>query len=195
MPCRPCRRRRADRMGRGAGAEAHLAAPSFVASLPHGRHRGRRPWRDDVLLVVAANQEAALELEHEVALHCPTGRWSTCLRGGCGTGRRGRSSRGWPGAGRGRRGASGAHRRPASEPATRRPVVVVEATSLMEGVIPPRAAPARVSAGARVDFEELIRGLVALGIPAWTRWRTPGSSRCAGASSTSFRPPNVTRCG
>ena len=54
-----------------AGVEARLAGPSFVHPFLTAAIAGRRPWHDTALLVVAANQEAALELEHELSLYCP----------------------------------------------------------------------------------------------------------------------------
>ena len=55
----------------GLAAEVRLAAPSFVHPFLTAAIAGRRPWHEGVLLVVAANQEAALELEHELALYRP----------------------------------------------------------------------------------------------------------------------------
>jgi transcription-repair coupling factor (superfamily II helicase) len=137
-----------------AGVEARLAGPSFVHPFLTAAIAGRRPWHDKALLVVAANQEAALELEHELTLYCPErpvvylpprGVWygSESDVQPRVTGRRARAVTALAG----------------PQP----PVVVVEATTLMEGVIRPSGPPLTLSIGFRTDFESLIRELVALG--------------------------------
>ncbi len=152
--------------GRGS---ARLTAPSFVT--PSYRcHREHRPWREGPVLVVAPNQDAAAELEHELALYCPErpvvylpprGVWY----GSEGevqprvAGRRARAVARWPGGGAGgrpfrpHRGGRGGHPDGGGDRAA--------------------GSAAAVAAGSRHDFEGLIRALVALGyVP-----RGPGGGR------------------
>ncbi len=148
-------------------AGAHLAAPSFVHPFLTAATAVRKPWRDATLLVVAANQDAAMELEHELALYLPDrpvvylpprGVWY----GSEGevqprvAGRRARAVSALAA-------AAGDVTWAAASDGAAPPVVIVEATTLMEGVIPPSRPPLTLAAGARVDFDTLTRELVALG--------------------------------
>ena len=139
---------------------ARLVAPSFVHAFLTAAIAGRRPWHDGVLLVVAANQDAALELEHEVALYCPDRPVVYLPPRGVWYGSEGEVQ---PRVAGRRARAVEALGKPSGGRSQAPPVVVVEATTLMEGVIEPSRPPLVVSSGGRVEFEELIRGLVALG--------------------------------
>ena len=145
----------------GAPAEARLAAPSFVHPFLTAAIAGRRPWSEDALVVVAANQEAALELEHELALYRPDRPVVYLPPRGVWYGSEGEVQPRV--AGRRARAVAALAAAPRTGHEQAPPVVVVEATTLMEGVIRPPGPPLLVSSGARVDFEDLIRGLVALG--------------------------------
>ena len=58
--------------GNAAGsAVVEVAAPTFAHAYLTAALLERRPWRDRAVLVVAANQESASDLEHELALYCP----------------------------------------------------------------------------------------------------------------------------
>ena len=84
--------------------------------------------------------------------------------------------------------ATGGHRAGRERP--RAPVVVVEATTLMEGVVPPVRPPLTVAPAAELDFEDLVRELVDVSaMPGSTRSRTRATSPCAAGSSTSSPPP------
>ncbi|MBN1629849.1 MAG: hypothetical protein JW990_08795, partial [Thermoleophilia bacterium] len=135
----------------GAGVE--VAAPTFVHAFLTAALLERRPWRDRTVLAVAANQEAASDLEHELTLYCP-GRTVVYL-----------PPRGvWYGS-EGEVHAPVAGRRARAVHALRQgsPVLVVEATTLMEGVIPPPASPLTIEAGGRHEFDDLAQQLVTLG--------------------------------
>ncbi len=151
-------------------AEAHLTAPTFVHPFLTAALAGRRPWRDEVLLVIAANQDTAFELEQEVALLCPDrpvvylpprGVWYGS-EGDVQPRVAGRRARAVAALREGEEGIA-ARDLARGDGGQIAPVVVVEATTLLEGVIPPSRGALEVSAGDRVDFEGLIRGLVALG--------------------------------
>ena len=156
-----------ERAGTASGAEARLSAPSFVHAYLTAALAGRRPWHDSVLLVVAANQDAAMELEHELALYLPErpvvylpprGVWYGS-EGDVQPRVAGRRSRAVTALAAAAGDATWAAAADGPEP----PVVIVEATTLVEGVIPPARPPLSLAAGARVDFETLIRELVGLG--------------------------------
>ena len=140
-----------------------FAHPFIAAGLLLGRG-----WRARPALIVAPNQEAAEELEHELSLYCPErpvtylpprGVWY----GSEGevkprvAGRRARAVAALVGEPRGQ------------QPRGRQPhgigppVTVVEATTLMEGVVPSAAEPLLVTVGERQDFEGVTRRLVELG--------------------------------
>ena len=149
------------------GGSAEVAAPSFVHAYLSAALLERRPWSGSAVLLVAPDQDTAEELEHELTLYCPDravvylpprGVW----HGSEGevkprvAGRRARAL--WElerpdGAGDGT--ADQAERGGA--------VVIVEATTLLEGVVEPLGPPLNVSAGARVEFEALVRNLAGLG--------------------------------
>ena len=149
------------------GGEVRLAAPSFVHAFLTAALAGRRPWHNGVLVVVAANQDAAMELEHELSLYLPErpvvylpprGVWY----GSEGdvqprvAGRRARAVTALAA-------AAGDATWAAASGGDSPPVLVVEATTLMEGVIEPSGPPLSLAVGLRVDFETLIRQLSGLG--------------------------------
>jgi transcription-repair coupling factor (superfamily II helicase) len=145
----------------GPQVEARLAAPSFVHPFLTAAIAGRRPWHEGVLLVVVANQEAALEIEHELALYRPDRPVVYLPPRGVWYGSEGEVQPRV--AGRRARAVAALAAAPQTARSQAQPVVVVEATTLLEGVIQPSGPPVLVSTGARVDFEGLIRGLAALG--------------------------------
>jgi transcription-repair coupling factor (superfamily II helicase) len=155
-----------------AGAERQTATleigvPTFAQAYVVAGLLERHPWRERPVLVVAPNQEAVADLEHDLSRHCPE-RLLICL-----------PPRGvWYGsegevqprvAGRRARAVAalapvqaikaGGHVRGEQDA----PVVVVEAATLMEGVIPPAVSPVTIAGRGRLDFEELTRSLVGLG--------------------------------
>jgi transcription-repair coupling factor (superfamily II helicase) len=154
----------ADAAGR-VGVEAGV--PTFAQAYVVAALLERQPWSEEGVLVVAPDQEAAAELEHELSLYLP-GRPLAYLPprgvwyGSEGevqprvAGRRARAVATLEGGGPGRPAA------PAG-PAPPAPVVIVEATTLMEGVVAPPAGPLSVAVGQQRDFEGLVRELVSLG--------------------------------
>ena len=149
------------------GGSAEVAAPSFVHAYLSAALLERRPWSGCAVLLVAPDQDTAEELEYELTLYCPDravvylpprGVW----HGSEGevkprvAGRRARAL--WElerpdGAGDGT----------ADKAARGGAVVIVEATTLLEGVIEPLGPPLSVSTGAHVEFEALVRDLAGLG--------------------------------
>jgi transcription-repair coupling factor (superfamily II helicase) len=143
-------------------------APSFVQGFVLAGLMQREPWCAQTVLVVAPTQEAAVDLEHDltrylperrVLLLPPRGVWygSEAAVQPRVAGRRARAVDALTGlapAGGGP-GVRDAGLRP--------PVVVVEAATLMEGVVSAAARPVELAAGSRQDFEGLVRGLVDLG--------------------------------
>ncbi len=133
--------------------------PTFAHAYITAGVVNRSPWREGPVLVVAATQEAAAELEHELGLYCP-GRTVAYL-----------PPRGvWYGSEgevkprvAGRRARAVAALLEAPEAGLGGPVVVVEATTLMEGVVPPAGSAVTVEAAVRYEFEDLVRRLAGLG--------------------------------
>ncbi len=68
------------------------------------------------------------------------------------------------------------------------PVLVLEATTLLEDVVPPAADPIVIKVGEDREFEGLIRLWPVWATQGWTRLRTRESSPYAAASSTSSLP-------
>jgi transcription-repair coupling factor (superfamily II helicase) len=140
----------------GAGAQAGV--PTFAQSFILGGLLQREPWKDRTVLVVAPNQEVAADLEHDLTRYCP-GRLVLQL-----------PPRGvWYGseadvqprvAGRRARAVDALC---GASDAQGRPVVVVEAATLTEGVVTALARPVDLTPGTHQDFEALIRNLVDLG--------------------------------
>ncbi len=140
---------------------SHLVVPSFVHAYLTAALLERRPWSDSAALVVAPDQDTAEELEHELALYLPErpvvylpprGVWhgSEAEVKPRVAGRRARAL--WALA-QGATDCKGACL----------PVLVVEATTLLEAVIEPQADPLTIRAGMQVEFEELVRRLAGAG--------------------------------
>ncbi|MFH1833932.1 MAG: transcription-repair coupling factor, partial [bacterium] len=110
-------------------------------------------------MVVASNQEAAAEMEHELGLYCPDRPVVYLPPRGVWYGSEGEVKPRVAG----RRARAAAALGPAAVADQAPPVVVVEATTLMEGVVVPSSPPLVVSTGATVDFEGLTRSLAGLG--------------------------------
>jgi transcription-repair coupling factor (superfamily II helicase) len=140
-------------------AAGEAAVPTFAHAYVTAALLDRSPWRDGPVLVVAATQETAAELEHELGLYCP-GRTVAYL-----------PPRGvWYGSEgevkprvAGRRARAVAALLETPEPGRGGPLVVVEATTLMEGVVTPAGSAVTVEAAARCEFEALVRRLAGLG--------------------------------
>jgi hypothetical protein len=146
------------------GAGSHRAAlrtagvPSFVQAFALAGLMQRGPWSEHPVLVVAPTQEVASDLEHDLARYCPERRVLLLPPRGVWYG----SEAGVKPRVAGRRArAVGALRGLSDLPGS--PVVVVEAATLLEGVVPPVARPVDLATGGRHDFGGLIRGLVDLG--------------------------------
>jgi transcription-repair coupling factor (superfamily II helicase) len=189
----------------GAGAVlggARVTVSSFVHPYLTAAVMGEQPWRDRAGLIIAPDQDAALELEHELGLYLPerpvvylpprgvwygsegevkprvAGRRARAVEAlGGGQGRA-------AGAGAAEAGAAGAGATGAAEAP---PLVIVEAATLMEGVVVPGAGGGphggdgpeagegpgatgealsrslTVTVGAHLGFDVLVRKLAALG--------------------------------
>jgi transcription-repair coupling factor (superfamily II helicase) len=146
-------------VAQGKAASLEVAAPSFIHAYLIAGFLQHQPWTESATLVVAPNQDAAADLEHELGLYCP-GRPVVYL-----------PPRGvWYGSEgevkprvAARRARAVAALAPAEIAEHGAPVVVLEASTLVEGVVPPFGPPLAVAAGAQVDFEGLLRGLVERG--------------------------------
>jgi transcription-repair coupling factor (superfamily II helicase) len=142
-----------------AGAPGiRVAVPTFAQAFVLAGLLQREPCRDRPVLVVVPAQEVAADLGHDLARYCPErhilllpprGVWygSEASVKPRVVGRRARALDALTGA---------------TDHAAR-PVVVVEAATLMEGVMPSVASSVDVAAGGRHDFEGLVRRLVDLG--------------------------------
>ncbi len=136
-----------------------VAVPTFAHAFVAAGVLQRRPWRERVVLVVASNQDVAGDLEHELSLYCPDRPVTYLPPRGVWYGSEGEVHA--PVAGRRARAVAALDPAVISERGA--PIVVVEATTLMEGVIAPVGPPLTVAVGGRHDFDELTRRLVALG--------------------------------
>ena len=134
-------------------------APTFVQAYVVAGLLERAPFAERSVLVVTPDQDTALELEHELRQYCcsrtvaylpPRGVWY------------GSESRVRPPVA-GRRARAVAALRGGPEPPTLPPVLVLEASTLMEGIVLPPAPPLRLSVGRQYDFEALVRALADLG--------------------------------
>ncbi len=135
-------------------------APSFTHAYVTAGLLERRPWRDGPVLVVAAGQEAAADFEHELSLYCPGRKVVYLPPRGVWYGSEGEVHA--PVAGRRARALAAIDTGDPQALGTA-PVLVVEATTLMEGLVPSPAPPLTIAMGVRHDFEDLVRKLVALG--------------------------------
>jgi transcription-repair coupling factor (superfamily II helicase) len=148
------------------GAPAATSAPSLEVAVPTFAQAyviagllGRLPWQGRPILVVAPNQEAAADLEHELALYCPERPVTYLPPRGVWYGSEGEVQPRVAGR-RARAVAALDTGLLAGRPA---PVVVVEAATLMEGAVVPASPPLTLRTGSQYDFEVLPRKLVALG--------------------------------
>jgi transcription-repair coupling factor (superfamily II helicase) len=127
-------------------------APSFVHPFLAAGLLARPPWRERPCLVVAPHQDGAESLRRELALYLPDRRVLHLPARGVWYGPEGEV----PPRVAARRGQALAA---LSDPA----VVVVEATTLMEGALPGCGPSLQVAVGSRVEFEPLLEQLVDLG--------------------------------
>lgn len=148
-----------DAVALGTDGSVQIAAPSFVHAYLIGGLLLRGPWKRAPVLVIAPDQETAGELEHELSLYCPDRAVVYLPPRGVWHGSEGEVKPRIAG----RRARALAELEPRGETKEPGPVVVVEATTLLEGVIPPAGRPLTISVGARSDFDEVVRKLVALG--------------------------------
>ena len=149
----------ARRAGAHSQAWVDVSVPVFAhafvaAGLLESAHCSDRP-----ALVVAPNQEAAEELEHELALYCPDRPVAYLPPRGVWYGSEGEVKSRIAG----RRARAIAAIRGSVVTKAGRPVIVVEATTLMEGVVSPVVPPLVLEVGVRQDFEAAVRHLVDLG--------------------------------
>ena len=157
-------------LGESTRQNVELAAPTFLHPFLSAGFLLRPPWNQGVTLVVAAIQEQAEEMERELSLFSPArpvlylpprGVWY----GSEGevkprvAGRRARALSALVGAVGGDSGPGGG----AGPNASGNPVLVLEATTLMEDVVPPAAGPIAIKVGENQEFERLIRALAGLG--------------------------------
>ncbi len=146
--------------GEGAPSLTQAGVPSFVQPFVLAGLAQRPAWSQRPVLVVVPTQETAVDLAHDLTRYCsgrvvlllpPRGVWygseAAVLPGVAG--RRARAVDALV--------ATGPELRLGS------PVVVVEAATLMEGVVPPGVSPIDLAAGSRRDFEGLVRALADLG--------------------------------
>ena len=136
-----------------------VATPTFAHAYVVAGLLDHRPWSESVTLIVASSQEAAEDFEHELSLYCPERPVVYLPPRGVWYGSEGEVKPRVVG----RRARAVASLEPAGIAQRGIPVVVVEATTLMEGVVTPVCLPLNLAAGAQFDFEELVRRLVELG--------------------------------
>jgi transcription-repair coupling factor (superfamily II helicase) len=152
------------------GAALEVGVPSFAHAYVVAGLLERSPWREAPVIVVAPGAEAAAGLEHELALYLP-GRSITYLPPrGVWYGSEGEVKPGVAG----RRARAVAALQAGGGAEHDCPVVVLEAATLMEGVIVPRARPVTLSVGGRHDFDDLARRLVSLGYARVDQVEDPG---------------------
>ena len=142
-----------------AASPVEVAAPSFAHAYLVAGFLQHQPWNESATLVVAPNQDAAADLEHELGLYCPDRPVVYLPPRGVWYGSEGEAKPRVAG----RRARAVAALAPVVIAERGFPVVVVEATTLMEGVVTPVGASLTVATGARFDFEDLTRRLVELG--------------------------------
>jgi len=139
------------------GVEA--AVPTFIHAYVTAGVLRRAPWRERALLVVAPNQDVAGEMAHELTLYCPDRVVVQLPPRGVWYGSEGEVHA--PVAGRRARVIAALQPMMIAEQGP--PVVVSEASTLMESMVLPPAAPSVVNARGRHDFEDLVRRLATLG--------------------------------
>ncbi len=142
-----------------SGPAVAVACPSHIHAYLAAGLLHHRPWSDNTVLVIAPSQDAALEIEHELGLYCPERPVVYLPPRGVWYGSEGEVKPRV--AGRRARAVGALSPEVAREQG--QPVLVVEAATLMEGVVMPVGPPLSVSAGAHLDFEGFTRSLAALG--------------------------------
>ena len=138
---------------------AEVACPSHIHAYLAAGLLHHDPWSASVILVITPSQEAALEMEHELGLYCPERPVVYLPPRGVWYGSEGEVKPRVVG----RRARAVGALTPVVAREQGQAIVVVEAASLMEGVVKPVGPPVTISAGAHVDFEGLTRSLAALG--------------------------------
>jgi transcription-repair coupling factor (superfamily II helicase) len=144
---------------RAASGRVEVVAPSFVHPFLIAGLLGREPWKTTPVVVIAPDQDFAGELEHELALYCPDRTVVYLPPRGVWFGSEGdvkprvaaRRARALAELEAGRTGSGLA------------PVLVIEASTLLEGVVPPLGGPLTIEGGTQIGFEELVRSLAGLG--------------------------------
>jgi len=136
-----------------------VAAPAFAQPFIIAGLLGRKPWHDRSILVVAPNQEAAADLEHELSLYHPERPVTYLPPRGVWYGSEGEVHPRV--AGRRARAVAALHTGLLG--GRRSPVVVVEAATLMEGAVIPSCSSLTIATGSQYEFEDLPRTLVTLG--------------------------------
>lgn len=148
-----------DALARGRAGGVEVFSPSFAHSLLVAGFLEQNPWLSSCVLVVAPDQDTAGELEHELALYCPRRPVAYLPPRGVWFGSEGEVKP--PVAGR--RARALAQLEAGQDAGGSAPVLVVEASTLLEGVVPPLGRPLIVTPGRQLGFDGLVRDLVGLG--------------------------------
>ncbi len=148
-----------DVASRAAFGRAEVTAPSFIHPFLIAGILGRAPWKTSLVVVIAPDQDAAGELEHELALYCPDRAVVYLPPRGVWFGSEGEVK---PRVAARRARALAAVEAGGAVDGSA-PVLVIEASTLLEGVVPPLGAPLAIQGGTQIGFEELVRSLAALG--------------------------------
>lgn len=137
-----------------SGSEtAQVVVPSFAHAYLTAAFLSRRPWSEGPVLVIAPDQDAAEELEHELGLYLPERRVVYLPPRGV-----------WHGSeGEVKPRVAGRRARALAALEGLAPVLIVEAATMLEAVIEPLADPLTVGVGAHAEFEELTRRLAGAG--------------------------------
>ena len=136
-----------------SAAGLEVGVPTFAQAFVLAGLLEREPWRERPVLVVVPDQETAGDLEHDLSRYCPERVVLAMPPRGV-----------WYGSEAEVKPRVAGRRARAMDVLALVPaVVVIEASTLMEGVVPSPGGPALVTPGKRHDFEALIRTLVDLG--------------------------------
>lgn len=139
-------------LSEGRSGAARLVAPSFVQPYLAAGVAAADPWAKSPCLVVAPNQDGAEQLRREIALFLPQRRVLHLPARGV-----------WYGPEAGVPARVVARRALSLEALSGPAVVVVEAATLMEAVLPGARAPMRLAVGDHTPFDRLLEELVDLG--------------------------------
>ena len=148
-----------DVAARAVRGRAEVVAPSFIHPFLIAGLLCREPWKTAPVVVIAPDQDTAAEFEHEIALYCPDRPVVYLPPRGVWFGSEG-EVKPRVAARRARALAELEGGRAGNGPA---PVLVVEASTLLEGVVPPLGGPLTIQPGTQIGFEELVRSLAGLG--------------------------------